>query len=280
MKFYFLISVFSVLLSFHALAQSVGQVIEVNHKEGLVTFFKGDLQVSQGEELLVKGSGGGVHLVRVTFVEGEKATAEIIGARMVYGGMIRRIEIGDQVRLEISRKDEFFFDFYLGSTNARPEFGYPGSGFALGMGTGGFFTEILTWDLRLQADSWGKDSFGVEKRRSSYMLGLGYNPGSFRLKGHIGVIDTMTILSEEKNPAYTDPYTGKAYSKEGVNHDDQFGFLLMAGYQYDLSEMNRTKRHKWYLLPQATYSDVFGSSVYEAHWTVGLSLGFSGADLL
>lgn len=280
MKFYFLISVFLILFPAHAFAQSVGEVIQVNHKEGLVTFFKGDLQVSQGEVLLVKGTHGGVHIIRVTFVEAEKATGEIIGARVVYGGMLRRVEAGDQVILEVSRKDEFFFDFYLGSTSAQADFGFPGRGFAFGLAMGGFFTELLTWDLRLQADSWGKDSTGVEKRRSNYMLGIGYNPGSFRLKAHLGVIDTMTILVEEKNPAYTDPYTGKAYSKEGVNHDDQFGYLLMVGYQHDLSHMNRTKRHKWYLIPQATYSDVFGSSVYKAHWTVGLAVGFSGADLL
>lgn len=265
-----------VFIGFQASAQELGEITEIT-PDHVIKFYKGNIDLQEGEELIGKGKGSGVYLFKVTATEGDKASANFIGQQIQWGGMARGPEVGDKIRVEPKRVDSMFADFYLGYVQAKSEYGFPGRGSAIGMSVGGHFTELWSWDIRLQADSWGKDSFDVEKRRSSYMLGVGYNPGQFRLKGYLGTVDTMTILESPNPTGYTDPYTGKIIYAQGVQHDSKWGYFLSLGYQVNFSKMNRNKHFAWFVLPQVTYANVFGSSPYPAHTSVGVSIGFENS---
>jgi hypothetical protein len=277
MKIFFLIFFYSLSVFAESLSNNLGEIIDIS-SEGIVTFYRGDIDLQEGEELLVKGKGAGVHLVRVTKVTDSKAMADYLGYQVFGGGMIRKLELGDQVRVEAKRVDQMYMDIILGRVQGSSDFGFQGSGPSLGMDVGGYFTELISWDIRLQADSWGKDPSGVELRRSSYLLGLGYNPGKLRLKGFVGTIDTMTILDAPRPAGYTNPYSGKTYFEEKAHSHNQFGYLVSLGYVYEFKEISRTQRFTWFLQPQVTYSNVFGSGPYPSHWMAGVSFGFTNSQ--
>lgn len=243
--------------------------IESIDNNGVVTFYKGDVDLKVGDELRINERGVLARLL-VDSVNGDHATATILGVRSGLFGERVNVRKLNKVQLDPKFSNLNWLSFNLGANSAKKVGGFGGTNGFLGMDVGGHFYEIYTWDLLLQADTYGKDSFGTEIRRSAYMLGVGRDYEKFNVSGFLGTIDTMTITKAASSSGNTNPYTGEYYNNK-IQHLDEFGYMLAANYRYDISTVSYKKRTGFSINPRISYANTFSSGKYEGYTSVGIS---------
>lgn len=264
--------VFIVLLGANAAeASRKGEILAVEGER--IRFHAGEIALETGEELRVVNSRGGSNVfIKVVSVDGAEAVGEIDRVVIRPFESFEKIRPGHMVRLEVDRADLLGFGFQLGANTSAEVAGYRGQ-YNLGMWAGGSFRERWWWMLRLHADDMGEVS-AIKHRRSSYMAGLGYELGPWRFEGHLGLIDSMTMIEDQGAVGRVDPVTGKTISALGVANDNEFGGMIVISRRFDLREIDRSSPVGWSISPTVSYGNTFASTPYGAVTSVAVALDF------
>lgn len=250
-------------------APELGQIEAINGN-GDLTFYKGDLDIKVGDELHINERGVMARLI-VGSVSGDRATGTILGVRSgLFGERINITQLS-KVRLTMKHSELNWLAFNLGANSAKKTGGYGGVNGFLGLDVGGHFQELYTWDILIQADTYGKDSLGTEIRRSAYMLGVGKDFDRLNFTGYLGTVDTMTITKDASAQGNTNPYTGEYYNKS-IQHNDEFGYMLALNYRFDINEVSYKKRTGFSINPRISYTNTFSSGKYGGYTSFGVSL--------
>jgi len=251
----------------------LGEVTQVSADS--ITFFKGKEEIQVNDRLFLLNSYGNVnaHLV-VTALDGESAQAQIVGYELVPGSnYLEKISKGQIVRLTFEKKEIKSFGFFIGPNFSSKVGGFGGTQYSLGLQFNQNWTETFFINYRLQADDLGKDTHGIGKRKSYYMIGLGYTYKNFQFIGDVGIVDIMTIPKEGTTETHMDPYTGASYPA-GVSHSNNAGYLLSVQYPFKMKEVSRTERNGWSIVPGVSHANQFNNSDYKPITSIYMNFEF------
>lgn len=252
-------------------AARTGEILAVEGER--IRFHAGEIALETGEELRVVNSHGGSNVfIKVVSVDGAQAVGEIERVVIRPFESFERIRPGHLVLLEPDRASLLGFGFQLGANTSAEVAGYRGQ-YNLGMWAGGSFREGLWWLLRLHADDMGEVS-SIKHRRSSYMAGLGYEVGAWRFEGHLGLIDSMTMIEDQGAVGRVDPVTGRTINALGVANDNEFGGMIVVSRRFELRSIDRSRPVGWSISPTFSYGNTFASTPYGAVTSVAVALDF------
>lgn len=267
------LSIFISMLFCFSIAEAAktGEITAVDGDK--IHFHIGDIPVEPGENLRVWDSRGEANItITVLSVDGQEAVGEITHLLIRPFGTLERIRPGHIVRLEANRSGAKGFGFQLGANTSQEVAGYRGQ-YSLGLWAGGAFHDRWWWLLRWHADDMGEVA-AIKHRRSSYMAGLGYELNSWRFEGHLGLIDSMTMVDDGAAIGRADPVTGKTVMDVGVQNDNEFAGMLVVSYRFDLRRIDRNRFVGWSLSPTFSYGNTFASTPYGAVTSAAVSLEF------
>lgn len=265
---------FLLFLTSTALAAETGEITEVS-RDGVIRFFLGDVVVLTGERLRVLDSHGqSDRFVEVTKVDPPYAEAKFDSMVIHPYETFEPLKPGQRVKLTVEQTDLKAGSFFVGANTAPHTGAFGGTNWFLGISVRGYLAKHCLWQVNLQADSFGKDAAGTEVRRSSYLVGAGYEWMSFDLFAHIGLIDTMTIVKNTGAVPSVDPFTGVNYGANTTTHETKAGFMLELARPFMLSPVSRTSKIGWSVSPRVSYGNTFSRSPYHGIFSYG-----AGVDL-